>query len=47
MEAKVILALLLHYYVFTLPPDYKLKKVHTVTTKPVDGIPCTLISRKK
>ena len=46
MEAKVILALLLRNFDLTLPNDYKLKRIHAITSKPMEGIPCTLIIRK-
>ena len=46
MEAKVILALLLHEFTLSLPDDYQLKLVHHITMKPAEA-PCTLKLRKK
>ena len=47
MEAKVILALLLRNFDLTLPKDYKLKRIHAITSKPMEGIPCTLEIRTR
>ena len=46
MEAKTILALLLHHFSLSLPDNYQLKCEHQLTTRPVGQVPCTLTSRK-
>ena len=45
MEARVILAQLLHHFSFSLPSDYQYKIDHAVTIKPAGPIPCTITRR--
>jgi unspecific monooxygenase len=46
VEAKVILAQLLHNFDIKLSDDYKLELTFSITFRPANAITCTLTPRK-